>query len=198
MTIAYDVYTMQELTRACQAANDELQNAQNLIQQVHSHSDWTCKEKDAIDDLMQECKNIVKRLCEDQFSFLEAVKSVGEELLEAESSVSRLFSGVESILQKILSIPVAETVVSGAGLVIDGISDMFDNVASAINHDNSAVNQWTAIPGSEVVSAFEDIGLGVSPITEVIGTHNLIDNFDVASILTSTIDIASAPTLVFK
>lgn len=136
MIIAYDVQVMQELIRASQAANDELQKAQSLIQEIHSHSDWTCKEKSVIDDLMRECKNMVKKLCEEQFSFFEAVKIVGEELGEAENSVSNLFQSVESILSKILAIPVLENVVNGGGLI--GAVDVSQQI---INAGNSAISR---------------------------------------------------------
>lgn len=191
MTISYDVYTMQELARACQAANDQLHNAQNLILQVRSHNDWTCKEKDAIDDLMQECKNIVKRLCEEQFSFLEVIKSVGEEMLEAENSVSRLFNGVESLLEKILSIPVVETVIQGTGLLTDNIKDVFEDIASIIREEPVA-------PVHIVPICAEIEGVSIDDIAIPIGGLIEIGDFEVDSILTSTINISSAPTLDFR
>ena len=136
MIIAYDGYLMQELTRACQTANDELQKAQSLILEVRSHNDWTCKEKDTIDDLMSTCRNMVQRLCEEEFSFLEAIKTVEGELSDAEKNVSRLFDGVETILSKVLAIPVAQTVVGGVGLLTGGIgdkvADVFDGITEGI------------------------------------------------------------------
>lgn len=122
MTIAYDVTVMQELVRACDEANSELEKAQNLIREVHSHNDWTCKEKDAIDELMSQCRNMIKRMNEQQRSFLEAVRQVAGELETAENSVSRLFSGVEDLLSGILAIPVLERVINGTGLLGNGSS----------------------------------------------------------------------------
>ena len=117
MNIAYDVATLAQLAAACENANDELHRAQNLIQEIHSHNDWGCKEKDAIDDQMRDMRKRIRLLCENQQSFLKAVRQVEDDLRDAERRVSGLFGGVESVLGKILSIPVRDVVVGGAGLL---------------------------------------------------------------------------------
>ncbi len=117
MKIAYDISVMAGLVAACQSANEELQKAQNLLQEVHSHSDWTCKEKNTIDDMMRECKKWIQKLCESQQGFLGAVRGVADDLTDAEKNISGLFGGVESLLGKILAIPVKVTTVVGGGLL---------------------------------------------------------------------------------
>lgn len=118
MKIAYDVMTVIQMTIACQRANDELQRAQNLLQEIRSHSDWGCKEKDTIDDLVRDSRNMIRKLCENQSAFLRAVQAAEGELTGAENSVSGLFNAVESLLAKILAVPVKDVVISGAGLGI--------------------------------------------------------------------------------
>lgn len=116
MKIVYDVTAVAQMTAACQTANNELQKARNLLQEIKSHNDWGCKEKNTINDLVGEARNMIGRLCENQAAFLQAVKTAEGELTDAEKSVSKLFDGVESLLARILSIPVKETVISGIGL----------------------------------------------------------------------------------
>lgn len=117
MKIAYDVAMMVQLVAASQNANDELQRARNLLQEIHSHSDWTCREKDTIDDMMRECRKWILKLSENQSDFLGAIRQVERDLRDAEKSVSGLFGGVESMLGKILAIPVRDIVIGGTGLL---------------------------------------------------------------------------------
>ncbi len=131
MTVLYDPQIVQSLVQACQVANDELIQAQSLIQAVRSHEDWGCKEKDAIDDLMGQCKSMVNQLCEQQSSFLNAVTIVEGELKEAEGKISGLFSGVDNVIAGILAIPAAVAVTNGGGL-IQGIGNIIGNVQNGI------------------------------------------------------------------
>ena len=117
MRIAYDIAVMAQLVAASQNANDELKKAQSLLQEIHSHSDWTCKEKNTIDDMMRECRKLILRLNENQSGFLRAIRQVENDLKDAEKSVSGLFSGVEGLLGKILAIPVRDIAVGGTGLL---------------------------------------------------------------------------------
>lgn len=117
MKILYEVATMAQLAAACQSANDELQKAQSLVMEVQSHSDWTCKEKNTIDDLMRECKKRIQELCENEEGFLNAIRLVAQDLTEAEKNISGLFGGVESLLGKILAIPVKTVTVNGQSML---------------------------------------------------------------------------------
>lgn len=133
---------MQQLVAACQTANDEIVKAQQQIQAVKSHADWTCKEKNVIDDLMSECKNLINRMQQDENSFLTILKQVEGELDGAEKSISNLFQGVESVLSKILSIPAAQAVTTGTGLlggvgsaVGEKISDIWESITSGVSSD---------------------------------------------------------------
>lgn len=138
MKIVYDVEAVTQMTAACQTANNELQKAQDLLQQIKSHNDWGCKEKNTINDLVDDAKKTIRRLCESQSGFLQAVKAAEGELTGAEKSISGLFGGVESLLAKILSIPVKETVVIGAGLGAGSAlwNKIFGNIGSGIDISN--------------------------------------------------------------
>ena len=140
MKLIYDVAVMAQLVAACQSANTEIVKAEQLVQQVRSHGDWTCKEKSVIDELMQDCKSLVQRMREDQGSFLRVLKDVEGELNDTENSVSNLFSGVESILGKVLGIPVAIAHVAGGGLLGAASAIANSSLGSAVTQ---AWNQWT-------------------------------------------------------
>ncbi len=115
--IDYDTSIMRELSAACRTAALELSRAESLIEQVRSHNDWTCKEKNTIDDLMAACRKMVRQLSEQQSDFLQAVEKTEEEFAEAERSISVLFDGVEDVLGRILSIPVGTVSITGGGLL---------------------------------------------------------------------------------
>lgn len=179
MTIAYDVSVMQDLVSACSSANSELEKAQRLILEVRSHNDWTCKEKDAIDDLMNQCRNMVKRLSEQQQAFLEAVRQVAGDLGDAEQSVSGLFSGVEDILQRILAIPVPEHITVGSSLlganaassVLQRVSEIFPSDVVSMN-DGFDLSEWMS--GAETVSVWEAVrnswGTAVNSLGQTTGS----------------------------
>jgi len=126
MTVLYDPQVMQALAQACQAANDELQRAQSLILAVRSHEDWGCREKDAIDDLMSQCRNYVNTLCEEQHSFLDAVKIVETDLNEAEGKISGLFQSVDDMIANILAVPAPTAVATGAGMLASAVQHGMD------------------------------------------------------------------------
>lgn len=129
MTVSYDPQVMQTLAQACQAANEELKHAQSLILSVRSHEDWGCREKDAIDDLMAQCRNIVNSLCEEQNSFLSAVRIVESDLNEAEGKISGLFHSVDDVIAEILSIPVNVFLPNGGGLLGGSTADSLPPLA---------------------------------------------------------------------
>lgn len=114
--ISYDPETMKALVAACQTANDQLQKAQSLLDRIQSHGNWTCKEKNAIDERIGECRKQIGRLGERQLSFLQAVKQAEEDFCGAQRRVSGLFDGVDELLGRILSIPV-QIATGGLGLL---------------------------------------------------------------------------------
>ena len=170
MKLVYDIAVMAQLVAACQSANTEIVKAEQLVQQVRSHSDWTCKEKSVIDELMQECKGLVQRMREDQGSFLRVLKEVEGELNQTENSVSNLFSSVESILGKVLAIPVAQSVATGAGLLGAGsaigsignkIGDVLKNIVdsgSDVILPNTTGIGWA----DDLLEKMKDIGSGIT------------------------------------
>ncbi len=172
MRLIYDIAVMAQLVAACQSANTEIVKAEQLVQQVRSHGDWTCKEKSVIDELMQECKTLVQRMREDQGSFLQVLKEVEGELNDTENSVSNLFSGVESILSKVLAIPVAQTVAIGGGLlgaavgasgIRTKINDGLVNISAGITdviQPGALGTGWA----SDLLDKMKEIGEGITDI----------------------------------
>ena len=110
--IDYDTDIMGQLSAACRTAALELSKAENLLEQIRSHSDWTCKEKDAIDNRMAACRKEVRKLSEQQSDFLRAVEKAETEFTDAERSIAALFDGVEDVLGRILAVPVKTVAVT--------------------------------------------------------------------------------------
>lgn len=178
MTLSYDVSLMQQLVAACQTANDEIVKAQQQIQAVKSHGDWTCKEKSVIDELMEDCKNLINRMQEDQNGFLNVLKQVEGELDGAEKSISNLFQGVESILGKILSIPTAVTTVVGGGLIgaASGVGEVIGSGIGTGGWIQSGID-WISGIGAEIIDT--EIWHGPIPIDGVAEVwDNMTDVFE--------------------
>ena len=190
MIITYDAYLMQQLVLACQTANDEIVKAQQLITSVKSHADWTCKEKSVIDELMEEFKKLINRMQDDENNFLTVLKDVENELDTAENSISSLFQGVESILAKVLAIPVGVVSTVGTGLLGgagNALGNMFGNMGDTVNDWLSNINSETAGTGGWVSSSwdkikelFDDIGSEIQDDNQIWhgpgGISNIIDS----------------------
>ncbi len=173
MTVSYDVSLMRQLVAACQTANDEIVKAQQLILAVKSHADWTCKEKSVIDELMGECKSQINRMQEDQNGFLNVLKQVEGELDGAEKSISHLFHGVDSILSKVLAIPVGQAVAIGGGLIgatpIGGhIENKADQIIAAVSKIGSTIGTGPDVwHGPAMLPGIAGIDLELPTVTDV-------------------------------
>lgn len=151
-TISYNPETVKALVAACQTANDQMQKAQSLLNQIQSHGDWTCKEKSAIDERMGECRKQIGRLGERQLSFLQAVRQAEEDLCGAQRRVSSLFDGVDELLGRILSIPVQ---IATGGLGLLGQSGIGSTVEQG--HSGTAHGGGGATAGPELSSRMQGL-----------------------------------------
>lgn len=113
--IAYDGDLINRLVDASANANEELESAKALLDAVKSHSEWTCKEKKAIDEYMTKIHKEMNRLTENQRSYYQAVRSVKTAFEETEGKIGGMFDGVEEWLKKILGIPVSAVTVPSSG-----------------------------------------------------------------------------------
>lgn len=104
--ISIDTSIMRNLVTASSTANTAITDAMEVLNRISTHSDWACKEKDAINEYTSTNKNRIRQLQENSSSFLTAIAGAASEFEETETSISDMFSSVESMISNILSITV--------------------------------------------------------------------------------------------
>ena len=118
--ISIDTAIMRELVTASATANNAITDAMDVLNRISAHNDWACKEKDAINQYTIANKNRIRQLQENSASFLSAIAGAAAEFEQTETSISDMFSSVETILSNVLSIGTAATSVVG-GLLQPGV-----------------------------------------------------------------------------
>lgn len=168
--ISIDTSTLQQLAQAAGTANDAIEQAMEILNRISSHNDWSCKEKDAINDYTTNNKKRARQLHENALSYLNAVKCITHDFENAETGISDMFSSVESLLAGVLQ--AAEGVVSN---VIDGVQTGVSVVQSIMDKilgktdviSTPADHYWAENPGSEIV-----------PIGISVGENGYLDKHD--------------------
>lgn len=143
--ISIDTAIMRELVTVSTTANNAITDAMDVLNRISAHNDWACKEKDAINEYTIANKNRIRQLQENSSSFLSAITGAAAEFEQTETSISDMFSSVESMLSNILSISVAATGIIGGplqhGTPAPGFPSTFSNILKDILKDS--------IPGSK-------------------------------------------------
>lgn len=114
--ISIDTSIMRNLVTASSTANNAITDAMEVLNRISTHNDWACKEKDAINEYTNTNKNRIRQLQENSSSFLNAITGAATEFEETETSISDMFSSVESMISNILSITAATAGVIGGPL----------------------------------------------------------------------------------
>lgn len=118
--ISIDTAIMRNLVTATSTANNAITDAMEVLNRISTHNDWACKEKDAINEYTNTNKNRIHQLQENSSAFLSAITGAATEFEETETSISDMFSSVESMISNILSITAATTGVIGGPLQTNG------------------------------------------------------------------------------
>lgn len=131
-TIILDTAALAQMVILVSKANDEIDEAAELMNRVVSHNDWTCKERTSISDGIQRCKKSICSLQEANRSFMYAFKRVLSNMTKKEQDISTGFQSVESILAKIL----------GAGLVTSGVVGAASAISQATGSSKCSFDFW--------------------------------------------------------
>ncbi len=105
--ISIDTDVLRMLADSAGAANNELGEAAQILNQITQHNEWGCRERITINEQIQEIRRQIGRVWEASESFTSVLNQVSEEFMAEEAAVSQMFAGVESLLGKILSVPVS-------------------------------------------------------------------------------------------
>lgn len=140
--ISIDTAIMRNLVTAASTANNAITDAVEVLNRISAHNDWACKEKDAINDYTNTNKNRIRQLQENAGSFLNAINGAATEFEEAETSISDMFSSVESILSNVLSISVG---VDGNFLKQNKVFPIYSNIFKDILSDHSLQKNYNPL-----------------------------------------------------
>lgn len=174
--ISIDTAIMRNLVTATSTANNAITDAMEVLNRISTHNDWACKEKDAINEYTNTNKNRIRQLQENSAAFLNAITGAVAEFEQTETSISDMFSSVESMLANILSITVATAGVIGGPLQQGGsplpeFPQQFPSMVETIIKDhlpNTIMEGWNPLDSFVAnnitkpitVCNFSDIDLG--------------------------------------
>lgn len=152
--ISVDTDVLKQLAQASQNANQELEAASQLLNQVTAHNDWGCKERVTINNYIQNSRTKMQALMESSRSFSSVMTQVMEEFVKTESGISDMFETVESWISKIISITVPAGGVSTTPSITDILGPL-KNVDKIVNGTSGSLP-------------------GIGPAVPIMGDPNII------------------------
>lgn len=139
MRIYIDPTSILNMTLVCEQANDTIQEAAELLNQISSHSDWCCVEKTEIDEWIANIKKRMHILQEHSRGYLSAVKAAMETFEQMENTLVHKFPGMDKVIADVIS---ATRTHGGAGRAHSGIS--WGKLAELIS-DGKEKTSWVEI-----------------------------------------------------
>lgn len=152
--IKIDPENLDTMSAIMENATDAMDEAVQLMLQIVSHRDWTCRERYSINDKIQEIQKAVKIILEWGSKFSKTVRQVLKRLKDKESRISGIFETIDSIIGRIIGIKPSTIVEAG--------KDIFDKING--NRDS------TGTPATD--STWEGIGRAAQ---EVLQAPGLVD-----------------------
>lgn len=166
--ILLDTDQLKQLASAAASATEELESASRLLEQITTHADWGCKERETINDYISGNRKKMLVLLEDSRSFTGIIGQIAEQFVTEENSIIHLFDHLEDILGNILSIPPG-LVDIGSGLAA-GNNNWYDDVRDTSSGIFDAIREiargerrdWLVSSTAPIkVTAYNDILAGL-------------------------------------
>lgn len=141
-------------------ANEQLSEAMDLLNAVAVHNDWTCPERNAINNNTIQNRTKADSLRSDAQNFYSVIKYSADRFQELESEINSSFSNVDSALGKFLSLVPSGT--AGAqkdtsGSVSGTVSQVLSDVKSDLSDMLGGLKKGADIVSFDgILSAFKD------------------------------------------
>lgn len=119
MIVNLDTDRLQEMMALLQSANSNIDSAAEKLLSITTHNGWACKERYTINDYVLENRKLAKALQADCANFCAVAKTVADDFVTTEKSISDMFSSVEAALAAILSNPVGSVIINST---VPGVS----------------------------------------------------------------------------
>lgn len=127
--IKIDPENLETMSVIMENATDAMDEAVQLMLQIVTHRDWTCRERYTINDKIEEIQKAVKLILEWGGSFSKIVRQVLKRLKEKEKRISGIFETIDSIIGRIIGIK-PSTIIETGREIINTITDNSDSTGT--------------------------------------------------------------------
>ena len=147
MKISIDLELAKSLADIAAAANESLVNGVNTLNRVTSHNDWTCKERTAINQQLEKCKQLSNEIynCSQQY-FAYIRQMTGEYDILFNSIPSKLRRS-EQIIAKLMSVGTLVPIVAPSVSVGDKLK-----MSTASIVDSVLAKKTTGLSGENYIA----------------------------------------------
>lgn len=149
--ISIDTDVLRQLVSTATNANNAIDDAVEVLNQITVHNDWACKERKVINEYTIKNKQLIKEIQENSSRFLNVLSSVASEFDGAEKTIIDLFQDIESVIAGVLGSVIWGAISTGDNHNHDpfpSIADIFDNWnPTPIYHENVVVG-----PDGEIIA----------------------------------------------
>lgn len=127
--IKIDPENLETMSVIMENATDAMDEAVQLMLQIVTHRDWTCRERYTINDKIEEIQKAVKLILEWGGSFAKVVRQVLKRLKEKEKRISGIFETIDSIIGRIIGIRPSTIIETGRD-IINQVTDNRDSTGT--------------------------------------------------------------------
>lgn len=137
--ISVDTDILVQLSQTAQKAAGQLASASDILNQITTHDDWGCKERETINSDIQANRNKMLSLKDDTSNFVTVLVQITHQFIETEGGISDMFESVEGLLAKVLAVGTPEeagmpNMVDGGrdtGIAVVSFDDILDSIENA-------------------------------------------------------------------
>ena len=102
MNLFYDTDALEQVAQTAKSANEQIESAAQLLDATTVHDDWTCKERDIINDYIRKNKELASQLRDNARAFYDLIAQIAKEFTDEESRISNMFERLEELLGRII------------------------------------------------------------------------------------------------
>lgn len=103
IVIDIDTIALESVVASAKTANEDIIDAAKLLNQIPQHTDWSCSEKNIINNNAQSNKDRVTKINNTSSMFLDNIRAMCNELSDAENNLPNTWSDLEGSLANILA-----------------------------------------------------------------------------------------------
>lgn len=154
--IYLDTDRLQQMVGTLEAANHRIDEATDILMRITTHDDWGCAERHQINDYILKNKNMIQQLQSISGGFYNIMKQVAAEFIETESNIGNLFSDLENVLGKTLSVVVNS--VGGAvttGTIVENAGNLAHSIANVLVPICQLPAVWSPIQITDLFQEWE-------------------------------------------